>query len=303
MADTNYSSGDDYIVEFLGYRFTFNACDFEQRVVAAAAKLGLVQANELDEDETADLVALAAQGVIDEPRLASGPLPRAQLGARVAARTGSRSSTGCASSSSAAPGSTIRSSAARSRSSGTTARRSSPTSTRAGGGRCSSSPRSPPGTSSSSRAERARAARSAAGSERRRAPSPAALGARLARAASRRPISPACLAADHFASRGEQLALGVADLGRARRGARPRFRRERAAQVLGVVAFATVAEFTGSILWGVYRYRLHNLPLFIPPAHGLVFLAGSSLSPRPRPLRAPLVVAAAAARRSGRCSG
>ena len=67
MADTNYSSGDDYIVEFLGYRFTFNACDFEQRVVAAASKLGLVEANELDEDETTDLVALAAQGVIDEP--------------------------------------------------------------------------------------------------------------------------------------------------------------------------------------------------------------------------------------------
>ena len=67
MADTNYSSGDDYIVEFLGYRFTFNAFDFEQRVVAAAVKLGLVEANELDEEETADLVALAAQGLIDEP--------------------------------------------------------------------------------------------------------------------------------------------------------------------------------------------------------------------------------------------
>ena len=53
--------------EFLGYRFTFNACDFEQRVVAAASKLGLVEANELNEDETRDLVSLAAQGVIDEP--------------------------------------------------------------------------------------------------------------------------------------------------------------------------------------------------------------------------------------------
>src|SRR5579863_7827424 len=67
MADTNYSSGDDFIVEFLGYRFTFNTCDFEQRVVAAAAKLGLVEANELEEDETNDLVSLAAQGLIDEP--------------------------------------------------------------------------------------------------------------------------------------------------------------------------------------------------------------------------------------------
>ena len=67
MSDTNYCSGDDYIVEFLGYRFTFNTCDFEQRVVAAAAKLGLVEANELDGDETGDLVSLAAAGLVDEP--------------------------------------------------------------------------------------------------------------------------------------------------------------------------------------------------------------------------------------------
>ena len=37
----NYESGDDYVVEFLGYRFGFNAEDFEQRVTAAAVKLGL----------------------------------------------------------------------------------------------------------------------------------------------------------------------------------------------------------------------------------------------------------------------
>ena len=54
MADTNYTSGDDYVVTFLGYRFSFNAGDFEQRVVAAAVKLKLVEANELDGDETAD---------------------------------------------------------------------------------------------------------------------------------------------------------------------------------------------------------------------------------------------------------
>jgi len=54
-------------VEFLGYRFTFNTVDFEQRVVAAASKLGLVEANELDEDETADLVALAAAGLVEDP--------------------------------------------------------------------------------------------------------------------------------------------------------------------------------------------------------------------------------------------
>jgi hypothetical protein len=50
------------------------------------------------------------------------------------------------------------------------------------------------------------------------------------------------------------------------------------AQALGVVAFATVGEVTGSLLWGVYRYRLHNLPPFIPPAHGLVYLSGLALA-------------------------
>ena len=49
------------------------------------------------------------------------------------------------------------------------------------------------------------------------------------------------------------------------------------AQALAVVAFATVGEVTGSLVWGVYRYRLHNLPLFIPPAHGLVYLSGLAL--------------------------
>ena len=68
MAEPNYHSGDDYVVEFLGYRFAFNAFDFEQRVTASAVKLGLLDRNDLDEDETADLVELAADGLIEEPR-------------------------------------------------------------------------------------------------------------------------------------------------------------------------------------------------------------------------------------------
>jgi hypothetical protein len=50
------------------------------------------------------------------------------------------------------------------------------------------------------------------------------------------------------------------------------------AQVVGVVLFATVGEVTGSILWGVYHYRLHDLPLFVPPGHGLVYLSGLALA-------------------------
>ena len=63
------------------------------------------------------------------------------------------------------------------------------------------------------------------------------------------------------------------------------------AQTVGVVLFATVGEVTGSLVWGVYHYRLHNLPLFIPPAHGLVFLSGVALSRNVR--ERPLVWAAA----------
>src|SRR2546423_11492093 len=72
VAETNFSSGEDYEIEFLGYRFAFNAFDFEQRVTAAAVKLGLVATNELDDDETGDLVELVHRGLIDEPRSGLG---------------------------------------------------------------------------------------------------------------------------------------------------------------------------------------------------------------------------------------
>jgi hypothetical protein len=68
---------------------------------------------------------------------------------------------------------------------------------------------------------------------------------------------------------------------------------ERRAQVAVVVCAATVAEVTGSIIWGVYTYRLHNLPTFVPPAHGLVFVAGVSLSEALRRHAGWLVAAAA----------
>jgi hypothetical protein len=72
VSETNYASGDDYIVEFLGYRFGFNAVDFEQRVNAAAVRLGLVEPGELDPGEVADLVELAAEGRVEEPRSGLG---------------------------------------------------------------------------------------------------------------------------------------------------------------------------------------------------------------------------------------
>src|SRR5262249_61720118 len=68
----NYHSGDDYVVEFLGYRFSFSSLDFEERVTAAAVRLGLVAGPELDEDETADLVELVERDAIESPRSALG---------------------------------------------------------------------------------------------------------------------------------------------------------------------------------------------------------------------------------------
>lgn len=90
------------------------------------------------------------------------------------------------------------------------------------------------------------------------------------------------LALDTQASYPEQIALGVvtwAVLFAALVPLKPLAR----AQALGVVVFATVGEVTGSLVWGVYRYRLHNLPLFIPPAHGIVYLSGLALAGWARP--------------------
>jgi len=64
------------------------------------------------------------------------------------------------------------------------------------------------------------------------------------------------------------------------------------AQALAVVAFATLGEVVGSLIWGVYTYRLHNLPQFIPPAHGLVYLSGLAVAGL---MRERIVVAVAAA--------
>jgi hypothetical protein len=104
----------------------------------------------------------------------------------------------------------------------------------------------------------------------------------------------ALLALDHFATYPQQIALGVLTWC-VLLGALSRASVERRAQALAVVVFATIGEVTGSLIWGVYHYRLHNLPLFVPPAHGLVYLTGLSLAAALRRHTRALVVAAAAA--------
>ena len=57
--------------------------------------------------------------------------------------------------------------------------------------------------------------------------------------------------------------------------------RETRVQVLVLVAVATVLEVIGSIVWGAYRYRLGNLPLYVPAAHGLFYLSALRASSLP----------------------
>jgi hypothetical protein len=44
-------------------------------------------------------------------------------------------------------------------------------------------------------------------------------------------------------------------------------------QVGAVIVAATMLEYTASPLLGLYTYRLENVPSFVPPGHGLVYLA------------------------------
>jgi hypothetical protein len=49
------------------------------------------------------------------------------------------------------------------------------------------------------------------------------------------------------------------------------------AQTLVVVAFATAVEYVFSPTLGVYTYRFHGVPAFVPPGHGLVYLSAFAL--------------------------
>src|ERR1700747_2270641 len=68
----NYHSGDDYVVEFLGYRFSFNSLDFEERVTAAAVRLGLAAGSGLEGAQHADPLGLVERDAIETPRSALG---------------------------------------------------------------------------------------------------------------------------------------------------------------------------------------------------------------------------------------
>lgn len=82
----------------------------------------------------------------------------------------------------------------------------------------------------------------------------------------------------------EQYALGVltfAVLWFSTRLSPPEERR----QVWLLVLVATGFEIVGSLLWGLYRYRFGNVPLYVPPGHGLVYLFGLTSARTPLFLR------------------
>lgn len=84
------------------------------------------------------------------------------------------------------------------------------------------------------------------------------------------------LVTDPASGPGAQLAWGVATWGVLLwllRTETPLVR----AQVAVVVVFATVVEYVFSAGLEVYIYRLHNVPAFVPPGHGLVYLCALAL--------------------------
>src|SRR5437764_6375922 len=56
-------------------------------------------------------------------------------------------------------------------------------------------------------------------------------------------------------------------------------------QVAVVVGFASLVEFTFAGWLGVYVYRLHNVPWFVPPGHALVYLGALAIGRSPAAAR------------------
>jgi hypothetical protein len=87
----------------------------------------------------------------------------------------------------------------------------------------------------------------------------------------------AALAVEPYAGPGGVLAIGVVTWLLLIVAVRALPRPERA-RVAAVVAVATGGEILGSLILGLYAYRRGGIPAFVPPGHGLVYLAGLRLS-------------------------
>jgi len=67
----NYSSGEDFVLEYGDLRFTFNERDFAERCEQAARRVGFIGAS-ITEDEAEDLINLVVNGEVTEPASALG---------------------------------------------------------------------------------------------------------------------------------------------------------------------------------------------------------------------------------------
>ena len=84
------------------------------------------------------------------------------------------------------------------------------------------------------------------------------------------------LALDHDAGIDRQRVVGVVTWA-ILLGLLAQSSRETRVQVAALVVIATAMEYTASPLFGIYTYRLGNVPAYVPPGHGLVYLAALSL--------------------------
>jgi hypothetical protein len=69
---------------------------------------------------------------------------------------------------------------------------------------------------------------------------------------------------------------------------------ERRPSLAACLVIATLGEVFLSLVWGLYEYRLSNIPLFVPPGHVMLFFLGMSIAER-LPERSAAWVAALAA--------
>ena len=69
--------------------------------------------------------------------------------------------------------------------------------------------------------------------------------------------------------------------------------RERHA-LIACLVIATAGEVFLSLVWGLYTYRLHNIPLFVPPGHVLLLMLGIALTQRMSSRTAHVILGGAA---------
>ncbi len=84
-------------------------------------------------------------------------------------------------------------------------------------------------------------------------------------------VTTLCFLIDSVASPELQMALGIAGWATLLFLLRGECNYVRA-QVLVAVTFATIGEHFASIFMEGYTYRLNNVPAFVPPGHGIVYL-------------------------------